>query len=135
LQSAVRRRQDGGEGPAEGDAGGLAPLQGRRAGGNTQIHGQNTKIKKYDQIELKPLKGAEAGRDFSIFLEVAEQINSGIDEVKRNVEEMRLMQKKILGEPIKSEREKYQVQIRFDENANIICPARRSTVTWWRRTR
>ena len=59
------------------------------------------------QVEMKPLKG---GQDFSSFLEVAEEINAGIDQVKKNVDEMKITQKRILQEPSKAEREKYQAK-------------------------
>ena len=58
---------------------------------------------------MKPLKGAKAAASFDSFLAVAEEINKDVEKVKKNVEEMKTVQKRILTEPAKSERDKFQV--------------------------
>jgi len=58
-------------------------------------------------IEMKPLT---KGQDFEAFLLIAEEINLGIDTVKKNVDEMKTTQKRILTEPSRAEREKYQAK-------------------------
>lgn len=60
-----------------------------------------------DDIEMKPLT---KGQDFEAFLLIAEEINLGIDTVKKNVDEMKTTQKRILTEPSRAEREKYQAR-------------------------
>merc|ERR1712228_208620 len=57
-----------------------------------------------DEAELKPLKKS----DLEKFLEVAEEIGTGISEVRKNVGNIKELQHKILTEPIKSERDKHQ---------------------------
>ena len=61
---------------------------------------------KLDETEMKPLK--KSGMDFEDFLETAEEIATGISEVKKNVDNIKVLQHKILNEPIKSERDKHQ---------------------------
>jgi len=61
---------------------------------------------KVDETEMKPLK--KSGMDFEDFLETAEEIATGISEVKKNVDNIKVLQHKILNEPIKSERDKHQ---------------------------
>ena len=60
------------------------------------------------EIEMKPLKGKEkAGVDgMAAFLLVAEEISGKVDEVKKNVEDMRKTQRLILSEPSRAERDK-----------------------------
>lgn len=60
------------------------------------------------EIEMKPLKGKEkSGADgMASFLVVAEEINGKVDEVKKNVEDMRKTQRLILSEPSRAERDK-----------------------------
>ena len=60
------------------------------------------------EIEMKPLKGKEkAGADgMATFLVVAEEINGKVDEVKKNVEDMRKTQRLIISEPSRTERDK-----------------------------
>ena len=60
------------------------------------------------EIEMKPLKGKEkAGADgMAAFLVVAEEINGKVDEVKKNVEDMRKTQRLIISEPSRAERDK-----------------------------
>ena len=64
------------------------------------------------KIEMKPLKGKDkAGADgMAAFLLVAEEINSKVDEVKKNVEDMRKTQRLILSEPSRAERDKHQAR-------------------------
>ena len=61
---------------------------------------------KVDETEMKPLK--KSGMDFEDFLETAEEIATGISEVKKNVDNIKVLQHKILNLPIKSERDKHQ---------------------------
>ena len=63
------------------------------------------------EIEMKPLKGKDkAGADgMAAFLLVAEEINGKVDEVKKNVEDMRKTQRLILSEPSRAERDKWVV--------------------------
>ena len=59
------------------------------------------------EIEMKPLKGKKAGADgMATFLVVAEEINGKVDEVKKNVEDMRKTQRLIISEPSRAERDK-----------------------------
>ena len=60
------------------------------------------------EIEMKPLKGKDkVGADgMAAFLLVAEEINGKVDEVKKNVEDMRKTQRLILSEPSRAERDK-----------------------------
>jgi len=64
------------------------------------------------EIEMKPLKGKEkAGADgMATFLVVAEEINGKVDEVKKNVEDMRKTQRLIISEPSRAERDKHQAR-------------------------
>jgi len=64
------------------------------------------------EIEMKPLKGKEkAGADgMAAFLVVAEEINGKVDEVKKNVEDMRKTQRLIISEPSRAERDKHQAR-------------------------
>merc|ERR1711874_532868 len=74
---------------------------------------------KADEAEMKPLK--KSGMDFEDFLEVAEEISTGISEVKKNVDNIKVLQHKILNEPIKSERDKHQEAYNglLDENKRL----------------
>ena len=60
------------------------------------------------EIEMRPLKGKDkVGADgMAAFLLVAEEINGKVDEVKKNVEDMRKTQRLILSEPSRAERDK-----------------------------
>ena len=60
------------------------------------------------EIEMRPLKGKErAGADgMAAFLVVAEEINRQVDEVTKNVEDMKKTQRLIISEPSRAEREK-----------------------------
>jgi len=74
---------------------------------------QNSKYCKDDGVEeteLQPLKAKDSGPNFNDFLQVAEEIGLGIEEVKNNVDQMKICQKKILTEPSKVEREKLQAK-------------------------
>jgi len=64
-----------------------------------------------DDIEMKPLKGKSG--DFDEFLEVAQGISSGINTIRQNVDEMKRLQKRILSEPSKTERDK--IQAKYDD--------------------
>jgi len=66
--------------------------------------------KEGEEVEMKPLKGAKAAAGFDTFLAVAEEINADVEKVKKNVEEMKTVQKRILTEPAKSERDKFQAK-------------------------
>lgn len=63
-------------------------------------------------MEMQPLKGKDKTKvqDFDSFLLIAEEINLGIDTVKKNVDEMKTTQKRILTEPSRAEREKHQAK-------------------------
>ena len=63
------------------------------------------------EIEMRPLKGKDkVGADgMAAFLLVAEEINGKVDEVKKNVEDMRKTQRLILSEPSRAERDKWVV--------------------------
>jgi len=64
------------------------------------------------EIEMRPLKGKDkVGADgMAAFLLVAEEINGKVDEVKKNVEDMRKTQRLILSEPSRAERDKHQAR-------------------------
>lgn len=66
-----------------------------------------------DDIEMKPLKGKTGDNNFEEFLEVAEGISTGINTVRKNVDEMKRLQKRILSEPSKQTRD--QIQAQYDD--------------------
>jgi len=63
-----------------------------------------------EETELQPLKNKNKGMDFDEFLVIIEEVNQGIEEIKQNVDYMKRLQKMILTEPSKSEREKHQAK-------------------------
>ena len=63
-----------------------------------------------EETELQPLKNKNKGLDFDEFLVIIEKVNEEIEEIRKNVEDMKKLQKMILTEPSKSEREKHQVK-------------------------
>jgi len=64
-----------------------------------------------EEVEMKPLNPKNnKGPNVSDFFEVAEEISLGISEIKKNVEEIKKIQKGILTEPSKVEREKHQAK-------------------------
>lgn len=63
-----------------------------------------------DEIEMKPLNPKNKGPNVVDFFEVAEEIALGINEIKKNVDEIKICQKRVLTEPSKTEREKHQAK-------------------------
>lgn len=62
-----------------------------------------------DEIEMKPLQPKDK-LDMQSFFQSAEEIALGLSEIQRNVEEMRTVQRRILTEPSRAERDKFQAQ-------------------------
>jgi len=63
-----------------------------------------------EEVEMKPLNPKNKGSNINDFFEVAEEIALGISEVKKNIDEIRICQKRALAEPSKTEREKHQAK-------------------------
>ena len=63
-----------------------------------------------DEIEMKPLNPKNKGPNVVDFFEVAEEIALGINEIKKNVDEIKICQKRVLTEPSKTERDKHQAK-------------------------
>jgi len=63
-----------------------------------------------EAFELEPLNKKTKGPNVTDFFVVAEEIALGISEIKKNVEEIKICQKRILTEPIKTERDKHQAK-------------------------
>jgi len=63
-----------------------------------------------EEVEMKPLNPKNKGPNVADFFEVAEEISLGISEIKKNVEDIKICQKRILTEPSKIEREKHQAK-------------------------
>ena len=61
----------------------------------------------FEEIELKPLN-SKSKILMSDFFEAAEEIALGLSEIQKNVEEIKILQKRILSEPLKVERDKFQ---------------------------
>jgi len=62
----------------------------------------------FEEVEMLPLNPKNKGPNVNDFFEVAEEIALGISEIKKNVDDIKLCQKRILTEPSKTEREKHQ---------------------------
>ena len=63
----------------------------------------------FEEIELKPLN-SKSKILMSDFFEAAEEIALGLSEIQKNVEEIKILQKRILSEPLKVERDKFQAK-------------------------
>lgn len=68
----------------------------------------------FDEIEMKPLN-PKSKNNFNEFLQSAEEIALGLREIEKNVAEMRTLQKRILTEPSKEERDKFSA-----EHSNLL---------------
>jgi len=65
----------------------------------------------FEEVEMKPLNPKKTkGPNVADFFEIAEEMSLGISEIKRNVEDLKKIQKGILTEPSKTEREKHQAK-------------------------
>eukprot|EP00092_Neocalanus_flemingeri_P009798 GFUD01010558.1.p1 GENE.GFUD01010558.1~~GFUD01010558.1.p1 ORF type:complete len:373 (+),score=121.41 GFUD01010558.1:50-1168(+) len=64
----------------------------------------------FEEVEMKPLNPKNKGPNVADFFEVAEEIALGITEIKKNVEDIKICQKRILTEPSKTERDKHQAK-------------------------
>ena len=62
-----------------------------------------------DQMEMKPLQPKDK-MDMQSFFQSAEEIALGLSEIQKNVEEMKTVQRRILTEPSRAERERFQGQ-------------------------
>ena len=60
----------------------------------------------FDEVEMKPLN-PKSKSNMNEFLQAAEEIALGLSEIEKNVEEIRILQKRILTEPSKTEIEKH----------------------------
>ena len=63
----------------------------------------------FEEVEMKPLN-PKSKSHFNEFLQAAEEIALGLSEIEKNVGEMRTLQKRILTEPSKDEREKFSAE-------------------------
>ena len=65
----------------------------------------------FEEVEMKPLnpKG-KAGLQMTEFFQAAEEIALGLSEIQNNVEQIKILQKKILNEPSQTARDKFQAQ-------------------------
>ena len=63
----------------------------------------------FDEVEMKPLN-PKSKSNMNEFLQAAEEIALGLSEIEKNVEEIRILQKRILTEPSKTEIEKHQAK-------------------------
>lgn len=68
----------------------------------------------FEEVEMKPLN-PKSKSNFNEFLQSAEEIALGLSEIEKNVGEMRTMQKRILTEPSKDERDKFNA-----EHSNLL---------------
>lgn len=68
----------------------------------------------FDEIEMKPLN-PKSKSNFNEFLQSAEEIALGLSEIEKNVADMRTLQKRILTEPSKEERDKFSA-----EHSNLL---------------
>ena len=68
----------------------------------------------FDEIEMKPLN-PKSKNNFNEFLQSAEEIALGLSEIEKNMAEMRVLQKRILTEPSKEERDKFSA-----EHSNLL---------------
>jgi len=65
----------------------------------------------FEEVEMKPLNPKKTkGPNVADFFEIAEEMSLGISEIKKNVEDLKKIQKGILTEPSKTEREKHQAK-------------------------
>jgi len=65
----------------------------------------------FEEVEMKPLNPKKVkGPNVADFFEVAEEISLGISEIQKNVDEIKKIQKGILTEPSRTEREKHQAK-------------------------
>jgi len=65
----------------------------------------------FEEVEMRPLNPKKTkGPNVADFFEIAEEMSLGISEIKRNVEDLKKIQKGILTEPSKTEREKHQAK-------------------------
>ena len=62
-----------------------------------------------DEIEMKPLNSKDK-LDMQSFFQSAEEIALGLSEIKSNVDKMKGLQKRILTEPSRVERDKFQAE-------------------------
>ena len=62
-----------------------------------------------DDIEMKPLNSKDK-LDMQSFFQAAEEIALGLSEIKSNVDKMKGLQKRILTEPSRVERDKFQAE-------------------------
>ena len=63
----------------------------------------------FEEVEMKPLN-PKSKSNFNEFLQAAEEIALGLSEIEKNVGEMRTLQKRILTEPSKDERDKFSAE-------------------------
>ena len=68
----------------------------------------------FEEVEMKPLN-PKSKSNFNEFLQSAEEIALGLSEIEKNVGEMRTLQKRILTEPSKDERDKFNA-----EHSNLL---------------
>ena len=62
-----------------------------------------------DEIEMKPLNSKDK-LDMQSFFQAAEEIALGLSEIKSNVDKMKGLQRRILNEPSRVERDKFQAE-------------------------
>lgn len=64
----------------------------------------------FDEVEMKPLN-PKSKANMDQYFQSAEEIALGLTEIQKNVEELKTLQKRILVEPSKTERDKYQAKL------------------------
>ena len=62
-----------------------------------------------DEMEMKPLNPKDR-LNMNDFFQAAEEIALGLNEIQKNVDEIKILQKRVMSEPSKTERDKHQAK-------------------------